>query len=150
MPKFLVVFVSEWCLVTPTTRNTTVTQNSSKPHRGRYRSDAAFAAHAGGSPVPASSGLTTRHRLNRGGDRQMNAVLHQIVMTRMRLDPVTITYVQRRTAEGKTVKEIRRCLKRGLLNHLRRMRLVQRLADTPEGRDWALSLKLPLSPQQKR
>ena len=83
-------------------------------HRGRIRNDAAFAALAGVSPVPASSGQTVRHRLNRGGDRQLNRALHTIVLSRLACDPETKTYAERRSAEGKTPREIRRCLKRHL------------------------------------
>ena len=81
-------------------------------HPGRVRSEAAFAAIAGVAPIPASSGNTQRHRLNRGGDRRLNRALHTIVMTRMRCDPVTRAYVERRLAEGKTRREIHRALKR--------------------------------------
>ena len=81
-------------------------------HLGRVRSEAAFASLAGVNPIPASSGNTTRHRLNRGGDRRLNRALHMAVVTRMRCDPDTRTYVERRTAEGRSTKEIRRCLKR--------------------------------------
>ena len=81
-------------------------------HRGRVRSEAAFAKLAGVAPVEASSGMTVRHRLNRSGDRQLNRALHTVVLVRMRLDPATKAYVARRTAEGKTTKEIMRCLKR--------------------------------------
>jgi transposase len=81
-------------------------------HRGRIRNDAAFAALAGVAPLEASSGQTVRHRLNRGGDRQLNRALHTIVLSRMMFDPETKTYVERRRAEGKTPREIRRCLKR--------------------------------------
>ena len=79
---------------------------------GRLRSEAAFAALCGSSPVEASSGKTVRHRLNRGGDRQANAALHRIVIVRLRWHQPTRDYVARRTAEGKTKKEILRCLKR--------------------------------------
>lgn len=79
---------------------------------GRIRSEAAFAQIAGTAPIPASSGNTIRHRLNRGGDRRLNRALNTIVLTRMRTDPDTRAYVQRRLAQGKTTKEIRRCLKR--------------------------------------
>jgi transposase len=78
----------------------------------RLRSEAAFAALCGSSPVEASSGKTVRHRLNRGGDRQANAALHRIVIVRLRWHQPTRDYVARRTAEGKTKKEIIRCLKR--------------------------------------
>jgi transposase len=79
---------------------------------GRLRSEAAFAALCGASPVEASSGKTRRHRLNRGGDRQANAALHRVVIVRLRWHQPTRDYVARRTAEGKTKKEILRCLKR--------------------------------------
>lgn len=81
-------------------------------HPGRIRSEAAFAQIAGTAPIPASSGNTVRHRLNRGGDRQLNRALNTIVLTRMRTDPDTRAYIERRLAEGKTSKEIRRSLKR--------------------------------------
>jgi transposase len=81
-------------------------------HPGRCRNDAAFAALAGTSPLEASSGRTVRHRLNRGGDRALNRAIHTIALTRMRTCPTTRAYVARRTAEGKTSREIRRCLKR--------------------------------------
>jgi transposase len=78
----------------------------------RLRSEAAFAALCGASPVEASSGKTRRHRLNRGGDRQANAALHRVVIVRLRWHQPTRDYVARRTAEGKSKKEILRCLKR--------------------------------------
>jgi transposase len=78
----------------------------------RLRSEAAFAMLCGAAPLPASSGRTMRHRLNRGGDRQANCALYRIVLTRLRCDPRTRAYTQRRTAEGLTKKEIIRCLKR--------------------------------------
>jgi transposase len=89
-------------------------------HPGRVRNDAAFAALAGASPLPASSGRTTRHRLNRGGDRQLNRALHTIATTRMRDCPRTRTYLTRRRAEGRTDREIRRCLKRYIARELHR------------------------------
>uniref|UniRef100_UPI0038733157 IS110 family transposase n=1 Tax=Pengzhenrongella sicca TaxID=2819238 RepID=UPI0038733157 len=81
-------------------------------HPGRVRTEAAFAQIAGTCPIPASSGNTVRHRLNRGGDRRLNRAFNTIVLTRMRIDPDTRAYIDRRRAEGKTTKEIRRCLKR--------------------------------------
>jgi transposase len=89
-------------------------------HRGRLRSEAAFAALAGVNPIPASSGNTVRHRLNRGGDRRLNSALHMAVITRMTHDPHTRAYVAKRQAEGRTTKEIRRCLKRYLARHIYR------------------------------
>ncbi len=81
-------------------------------NHGRMRSEAAFAALCGVSPVPASSGKTNRHRLNRGGDRRANAALHQIVIVRLRHDARTRAYMQKRTKEGKGKMEVIRCLKR--------------------------------------
>ena len=78
----------------------------------RLRSEAAFSMLCGSSPIEASSGKTTRHRLNRGGDRQANAALYRIVIVRLRWHQPTKDYVARRTAEGKSKKEIIRCLKR--------------------------------------
>jgi transposase len=78
----------------------------------RMRSEAAFANLCASAPIPASSGKTTRHRLNRGGDRRANHALWRIAMVRMSHDPRTRDHVERRTAEGKTKKEIMRCLKR--------------------------------------
>ena len=78
----------------------------------RLVSEAAFAMLCGVAPLPASSGVTVRHRLNRGGDRQANNALWRIVLVRMRTDPRTRAYVERRTKEGLSKKEIMRCLKR--------------------------------------
>jgi transposase len=78
----------------------------------RVRTEASFAALCGASPVDASSGKQLRHRLNRGGDRQANSALWTIAMTRLAHDPRTKAYAARRTTEGKTKKEIIRCLKR--------------------------------------
>ena len=79
---------------------------------GRIASEAAFAMLCGAAPLPASSGKTSRHRLNRGGDRQANNALWRIVITRLGTDERTRAYVERRTAEGLTKPEIIRCLKR--------------------------------------
>ncbi len=89
-------------------------------HPGRCRNDAAYAALGGVNPIPASSGQTTRHRLNRGGDRALNQALHTIAMARMRDCPTTRAYLTRRRAEGKTDREIRRCLKRYIARQLYR------------------------------
>jgi transposase len=78
----------------------------------RLRSESAFAALCGVNPIPASSGKTDRHRLNRGGDRQANAALYRIVLVRLRHDERTREYMRRRTREGMTKPEIIRCLKR--------------------------------------
>lgn len=90
-------------------------------HRGRLRSEAAFARLAGAAPIPASSGKTIRHRLDRGGDRRLNRALHTIVLTRRRSHPATIAYIERRTREGKTTREAVRSLKRYLARHLYRL-----------------------------
>jgi len=90
-------------------------------HRGRIRSEAAFAALSGASPLPASSGNTTRHRLNRGGDRRVNRALSSIALTRMSHHAPTRDYVARRRAEGRTTKEIRRCLKRYIARQVFRL-----------------------------
>jgi hypothetical protein len=81
-------------------------------HPGRLRSEAAWAHLCGAAPIPASSGKTIRRRLNPGGDRQANHALWRIVFTRLGSDPATRAYAERRTAEGKSKKEIIRCLKR--------------------------------------
>ncbi|MCU1612688.1 MAG: mobile element protein [Frankiales bacterium] len=78
----------------------------------RVRSEPAWARLCGVAPVPASSGLTTRHRLNRGGHRQANAALYRAVIVRMQHHEPTRAYVARRTLQGKTKAEIIRCLKR--------------------------------------
>ena len=87
-------------------------------HPGRVRSEAAFARLAGVAPVPASSGQTVRHRLSRGGDRQLNRALHTIVLHRRQHDATTRCYIERRVAEGKSRPEASRLLKRYLARHL--------------------------------
>jgi hypothetical protein len=99
---------------------------------GRCRHDAAFARLAGTSPLEASSGQTTRHRLNRGGDRALNKAIHIIATSRMRCDPATIAYVTRRRAEGKTNREIRRCLKRYIARQLYRALTTAMTPPSPE------------------
>lgn len=85
---------------------------------GRLGSEAGFAALCGVSPVEASSGKTQRRRLNRGGDRQANAALYRIALSRLRWDHRTRDDLNRRTAEGKTPREAIRCLKRHLAREL--------------------------------
>lgn len=90
-------------------------------HPGRVRDEAAFAMLTGTAPIPASSGNTQRHRLNRGGDRQANRCLHTMINTRLsHKHPATLAYYERRRAEGKTDREIRRCLKRYLARTIHR------------------------------
>ncbi len=95
----------------------------------RLRSEAAFAALCGVSPIPASSGKTTRHRLNRGGDRQANAALHRIVLVRMSYEPRTRDYVARKRAQGHSTKEIIRCLKRAVAREV--FTLLTKQVDVP-------------------
>src|SRR6188472_2280062 len=80
----------------------------------RVATDAKLARSAGSAPIPASSGRTQRHRLDHGGNRQLNCALHRLAVTRGRLDPETAAYLARRQAEGKTRREAIRCLKRHL------------------------------------
>jgi len=90
-------------------------------HHGRVRSEAAFARLAGAAPIPASSGQTTRHRLSRGGDRQLNRALHTVILQRRQHDQATQAYIARRVAEGKTRRDAVRLLKRYLARHLYRV-----------------------------
>jgi len=84
----------------------------------RLSSSAAFAALCGAAPVPASSGKTQRHRLNRGGNRQANSALWRIAMTRLAHDERTKTYMARRTTDGRSKREIIRCLKRAIAREI--------------------------------
>ncbi|MFD2026951.1 MULTISPECIES: IS110 family transposase [Promicromonospora] len=89
---------------------------------GRVRSEAAFARIAGTAPIPAASGNHSDYqRLDRGGDRRLNHALHVVVMTRLRMHDTTQDYAARRTAEGKTIRSIRRQLKRYLTRNLHRL-----------------------------
>ncbi len=91
-------------------------------HPGRVRSEAAFAMLGGAAPIPANSGqVTTHYRLNRYGDRQLNRAFHTVVLSRTRWDEDTRAYVRRRTAEGKTPRQIKRCLKRYVARELFRL-----------------------------
>jgi transposase len=91
----------------------------------RFASDAHFARMAGVAPIPASSGRRERHRLHRGGNRQLNRALHVIAITRGRIDPQTRAYLARKEAEGKSRIEAMRCLKRHLARHYHRLLLRQ-------------------------
>jgi transposase len=84
----------------------------------RFPTDACFARHTGTAPIPASSGNSTRHRLHRGGDRQLNRAIHIIALSRARHDPQTRAYLDRKTAESKSKREALRCLKRHLVRRL--------------------------------
>src|SRR5438270_204639 len=93
----------------------------------RFDSDAKLARIAGSAPVPASSGHSDRHRLDRGGNRQLNCALHRLAVTKGRLDPDTAHYLARRQADGKSRREALRCLKRHLARRV--WHLLQPLTD---------------------
>ena len=90
-------------------------------HHDRVRNEAAFARLAGVAPLPASSGHAIRHRLSRGGDRQLNRALHTVILHRRQHDPATRDYIARRIAEGKSTRDATRLLKRYLARHLYRV-----------------------------
>ena len=90
-------------------------------HTGRIRSEAAFASLAGAAPNPASSGTVVRYRLNRSGDRQLNRALHTVALSRLRIHDPTKAYAARRTQEGKTPREVKRCLKRAIAREVYRL-----------------------------
>ena len=96
----------------------------------RFRSDASFALQSGTAPIPCSSGQRQQHRLNRGGDRQLNHALHIIAITRASHDPATKAYLERKEAEGKTTKGALRCLKRHLARRFHHLLSVP--AQTPQ------------------
>ena len=115
----LVASIAPWLVELPGVGPITAAQILvSWSYAGRLRSEAAFAALAGTNPIPASSGQVTRHRLNRSGDRQLNAALHTIALTRLRYDPETRAYAARRTTQGKTRRDVKRCLKRSIARQL--------------------------------
>jgi len=88
---------------------------------GRFATDAKLARIAGSAPIPASSGRTDRHRLDRGGNRQLNCALHRLAITKGRLDPDTADYLARKQADGKSRREALRCLKRHLARRVWRL-----------------------------
>jgi transposase len=94
----------------------------------RLRNEAAFAHLCGAAPIPASSGKSVRHRLNRHGNRDANRALYVVAVCRMSRDDRTRAYVAKRTAEGKSKKEIIRCLKRYIAREIYRI-----LASPPSG-----------------
>lgn len=98
----------------------------------RFHTAAAFAAHTGTAPLSASSGQTTRHRLNRGGNRQLNRALFTIAMVQARWNPDARAYLDRKRGEGKSPAEARRCLKR----HLAKTVYDAMRADAQEGQLW--------------
>ena len=111
----------------------------------RFGSDASFARQAGTAPIPCSSGQRDRHRLDRGGDRQLNHALHIIAITRARHDPDTKAYLARKQAEGKTKKAALRCLKRHLARRFHH--LLSLPAQTP-ARDHSTSDQIPPRPRR--
>jgi transposase len=112
----------------------------------QFRSDASFARQTGTAPIPCSSGQRHRHRLDRGGDRQLNHALHVIAITRARHDPDTKAYLARKEAEGKTKQGALRCLKRHLA---RRFYHLLALPAEPPERDRG-NLVDVLSPEPRR
>jgi transposase len=115
----LVASIAPWLVELPGVGPITAAQILvSWSYAGRLRSEAAFAALAGTNPIPASSGQVTRHRLNRSGDRQLNAALHTIALTRLRYDPETRADAARRTTQAKTRRDVKWCLKRSIARQL--------------------------------
>ena len=106
----------------------------------RLHSEASFAALCGVSPVPASSGKTIRHRLNRGGDRAANSALHIIAIGRLRTDPRTKAYVAKRIAEGHSKLEAIRCLKRYIAREVFTL-IGQRQKEINQARDRRLTFR---------
>jgi transposase len=103
-------------------------------HRGRVRSEAAFAALAGVAPLEASSGQRVRHRLNRGRDRDLNRALHTVAITRLRCHPESRDYQAKRSADGKTHRDVRRALKRAIARRLyRRIQAATQPTTMPRG-----------------
>jgi transposase len=100
----------------------------------QFRKPSSFGLQTGTAPIPCSSGKRTQHRLNRGGDRQLNHALHIIAITRAQHDPATKEYLARKEAEGKTTKGAVRCLKRHLARHFYRL-----LAEPPADQQKAVA-----------
>jgi hypothetical protein len=117
---------------------------------GRVRTEAGFAALCGASPVDASSSKQIRHRLNRGGDRQANSALWTITMTRLAHDPRTKAYLARRTAEGKTKREIIRCLKRYIAREVYKTLCRPQRPDRPPAPRVKQDLLAPALPKELR
>jgi transposase len=105
----------------------------------RFATEAQFARIAGVAPIPVSSGRHNRHRLDRGGNRQLNRALHVIAITRGRMDPGTRAYLARKEAEGKSRIEAMRCLKRHLARHYHRLLLRPPPAFRPTARVMGIS-----------
>ena len=114
----LVAAVAPWLLELPGVGPISAAQVLVSWSRRPAAFGAAFAALAGVNPIPACSGQVTRHRLNRSGDRQHNRALHTVVVARLRDDPQTRAYADRRRGEGKRARDVRRCLKRAVARQL--------------------------------
>jgi transposase len=112
----------------------------------RFRSDASFALQSGTAPIPCSSGQRQQHRLNRGGDRQLNHALHIIAITRASHDPATKEYLARKEAEGKTTKGALRCLKRALA---RRFHYLLSLPAQSQQNDRSSAAEIPVRPRHR-
>ncbi len=112
----------------------------------RFATDASFARLTGTAPIPCSSGQRDRHRLDRGGDRQLNSALHIIAITRARCDPATKAYLARKEAEGKTKKGALRCLKRHLARRFHY--LLSLPAETARGDQCGID-RTPADPRQR-
>jgi transposase len=112
----------------------------------RFQTDASFARQSGTAPIPCSSGQRDHHRLDRGGDRQLNHALHVIAITRARHDPATQAYLERKQAEGKTKKGALRCLKRHLA---RRFHHLLSLPAAPPQPNRGTTDKTPVHPSQR-
>lgn len=98
----------------------------------RVASEAAFAMLCGAAPIPASSGRTNRHRLNRGGDRAANSALHRIALVRLATDPGTRAYADKRLSESKSKKDVLRCLKRAIAREVYRLIVHPQPAETSD------------------
>ncbi len=109
----------------------------------RFPTDACFARHAGTAPIPASSGNTQRHRLHRGGDRQLDRAIHIIAFSRARTDPTTQAYLARKHAEGKSKAEAIRCLKRHLARRIWRILYTTQTPAPPPCRSIAQTPEIP-------
>lgn len=115
-------------------------------HAGRCRNEAAFARPGGVARLEATSGQNqTRHRLSRGGDRQLNRALHTAILARAKVHAETREYLARRIAEGKTKREAMRCLKRYYARHLFRL-LESNPAPADTGRSIAMAALSPAAP----
>jgi transposase len=115
----------------------------------RFRSEASFALQTGTAPIPCSSGKRTQHRLNRGGDRQLNHELHIIAITRAQRDPATKVYLARKEAEGKTTKGALRSLKRHLARHFHQL-LAEPRTDQPHASNCTPTSNPALPPTPER